>query len=124
MLAIKQVFDLSSNDSFLLYFDQFLDDFKRASREEKVQAVKDEPVMYDRFAKNKYCIVAAAVEMLANQYDFPAPEWVFAENYKMKRPYYEFNTTIKAYQALLRDVTPIEFRHRNLYVYPNVIDRV
>lgn len=111
----------AKNDDFTLAYSTFLDDFYY-HKESRMPLIQDEPVK-GYLADDEYCILAATVHKLANDYGLPVPQWVMSEKYNMPYPVYAFNTSREEYQEFLRKTTPVEFKVRNLFMGSNVLSR-
>jgi len=112
---------LGREDGAILY-GNFLDDFYRATIEEKAQMLSDEPKKYDDVCEIDYVNIAATAHKLANDSGIPAPEWVFKSEYYAKDPYFPVrNPNLR---LVYMYESPAEFKHRNMFVSANALSRV
>jgi len=121
--AAKFIQDLSlrAEDASLLFGD-FLDDFYRASKEEKVQMLQLEPEAYDAVRDIDMVNIAATAHKLANDSGIPTPAWVFKDKYYAKEPYFPVrNSNLK---LIYMFESPSEFKHRNMFVSVNALSRI
>jgi hypothetical protein len=125
MVTIKELISLlSQGECFNLYCSVFLDSFYSANNKERSEMIRDEPEHYDNVDHFYYCDVAAIAHKLANDYGVCVPDWVHKEKYKLDEPHYDLNTKNEALRKYLEEVSPYEFKIRNIYVDTNTLDRV
>jgi hypothetical protein len=65
--------------------------------------------------------LAATAEELARAHEFPAPDWIAADERKLHRPW--FASPLSALRAVLLLESPAAFRARNLFVSENALTR-
>jgi hypothetical protein len=119
---IPQVAGEYDND-FIFAFCTFLDEFYAADGNEKALLLADEPNK-GLLDNEQYCTLAAAAHKLANDYNISIPKWTMKKNYVMPYPVYAFNASKPEYQELLQNVTPDEFKMRNLFLGSKILQRV
>ena len=109
-------------DSFDLCLANFLDEFKSAP---SAAAWATEPVSLEPHAGDRGAVqdayLAATAEHLAWQHGMPVPAWVWADNRKLRRPW--FASQLAALRAVLILESPAAFRSRNLFVSENALTR-
>jgi len=111
------------DNDFIFAFCTFLDEFYHADRDEKKLLLADEPEK-GVLDQRQYCTLAAAAHKLANDYRLDVPAWAMQSKFKMPYPVYAFNTSKPEHQEFLRNVTPDEYKIRNLFSGNNVLKRV
>lgn len=116
-LAIKK------EEDFYNIIGNFLDDFYRASESDKKAMIDIEPIAC-QLADYQNAFVAAMVHKLANDYKLKVPSWVFKNKYYLKgNPWFDCNAKGNL-RKLFMYKSPIEFKHRNIFVDENVLMRV
>lgn len=118
------LFDLSLLDhecDMNLYFSQFLDDFSHAI--EKSALIEEEPSWNFKKAGRWYYAFAAAAHKLADDNNLPVPSWCLKDEYFPDKEYYAFDSHDDDFKAYLRTSTPKEYRWRNLFLGPNILER-
>lgn len=122
-VSVSDVASLLGID-YVLYYGQFLDDFRHTKQESKsllinepVVCASDRPDYYDAF-------LAGVCESLAKEADIPVPGWVYENRYYWKDPVFPFNTENPDFQEYLLETTPEEFRVRNIYFGDSLMSRV
>ena len=110
-------------NDFIFAVCTFLDEFYHADNDEKEMLLADEPEK-DLLKQRQYCTLAATAHKLANDYGLDVPEWVMQDKYIMPYPIYAFDTSDFSDQEFLREVTPNEYKIRNLFSGSNVLKRV
>ena len=120
-MAEIPAFSLSCN--YTLALGIFLDDFYECDITDKALALQDEPAIgiLDRV---QYCKLAAAAHKLANDYGLPVPDWAFKNEYIMPHPVYAYGSDDADFHELLKDITPNEYKIRNLFLGSGVLKRV
>ena len=109
-------------DLYLLLGD-FLDSFYRAADKEKAAMFSVAP---DDMSKPEYVpFLASAVHKLADDFDIEPPAWVFDERCYLpgSKPHFACNAKGKL-RLWFMYKSPPEFKHRNLFVDENVLQRV
>ena len=107
---------------FFLCLGDFLDEFYSAGDETR-HAMLESPPDFS-IAQEQIAYLAATVQKLANDYGLKPPEWVFDDRcYLRNKPF--FGCRAKGNLRLLfMYKSPPEFKHRNLFVDENVLQRV
>ncbi|PZM66016.1 hypothetical protein [Paenibacillus dendritiformis] len=118
--------EVSRGENFRFCSSVFLDGFYGAATPEaRLALIQDEPETFDNVGHFFYCDVAAISHKLANDYDLPVPEWVHKPEYVLPKPHYDlFDTKNEALRRYLEEVSPHEFKIRNIFVNKNCLDRV
>ena len=107
----------------MLLYGELLDNFYSATTdEEKWELIKEEPI-YNKNHEKFMSMLAGTVEKLARDYDLPIPKWVHKSIYTLKEIYYAFNTKNPEFQKYLKEVTPEEYKKRNLFIGENALER-
>lgn len=109
---------------YLLYYGQFLDDFKRLDKEDKglliegaVKSLPDRPEYYDAF-------LAAVCETLAVENNLPVPQWTQGKDYFLAAPVYpEGAARVPGFVEYLIETTPEVFCKRNVFFGDEVMRR-
>lgn len=117
---------ISHEEDFWLMFGDFLDDFYRLKTKKEKYAMicdnlPDESIYYSDWKDKAF--IAASVNKLCNDSDMKSPDWVYDDEYCLKKPYFSMNTKSDLMVILLLE-SPKEFRMRNMYVEENVLSRV
>jgi len=120
-IAEIPMFSLSCN--YALALGTFLNEFYECNSSDKILALQDEPIIgiLDRV---QYCKLAAAAHKLSVDYDLPIPDWTFKSKYTMPYPIYAYNSDDTDFHELLKDITPNEYKIRNLFVGSKILKRV
>ena len=107
---------------FYLCLGDFLDEFYRADDNTREDMIKNSTDFC--LPKEQLAYLAASVHKLANTYGIEPPEWVFDERcYLRDKPFFGCNATGNL-RLLFMYKSPMEFKHRNLFVDENVLVRV
>ncbi|HUC91973.1 MAG TPA: hypothetical protein VMS09_08085 [Paenibacillus sp.] len=116
--------DTGSNmEQFAIHCGNFLDEFYRASNEQRRLMVGREPEGYPGFPDYVLPFLAAMVHKLCNDYnDMECPAWVHKERYVLKEPHFWLDAKGNLRLVLLAE-SPVEFKIRNLYVTANTLSR-
>jgi hypothetical protein len=121
--SLAQVAELSlAGDSFDRCLANFLDAFYLHPNASGLAAVP--PLLAPQLGELGHvqdAYLAATAEELARQFDLPLPEWTFAEQRKLHRPW--FASPLAALRAVLILESPPGFRSRNLFVSENALSR-
>jgi hypothetical protein len=117
----KQWFNTNGVD-FQILLGDFLERFYRASKNERLSMIAEPPSVINQ---KDGCFLAAAVHKLASDFGLTPPEWVFDKKYYMNgdNPFFVGNAE-KRLRQLYMYTSPPEFKHRNIFVDPNVLTRV
>ena len=121
-LTISDIPALSQRCGYLLALGLFLDSFYKCDSNKKLQALEVEP-QQDILKPIEYCKLAAAAHKLAQDYLQSVPEWVMKSEYVMPYPIYAFDTEDSESHELLKQITPDEYKIRNLFLGPGVLKR-
>ncbi len=109
--------------SFDLSLKNFLDEFYGHPTAE---ALSKEPARlcnaFPEAGSVQDAYLAAAAEALGNITSIKTPAWAYAENRKLKRPWFALNYA--SMRAVLLWESPPAFRSRNLFVSENALSRV
>lgn len=110
---------------FSLSLRGFLDIFYSCKDDkEKMSAlIKREPKAYKNVPDYRYAMCAAAANKLANDYGLKVPAWVWKDKYYMKEMYFGGinKGRLRIYNMLY---SPVEFKHRGLFVDENILARI
>lgn len=107
---------------FYLLLGDFLDDYYAASPERKVLMLAEPPEDMPR--REWLPFLAAAAHKLCNDAVVAPPAWVFEERcYLRGAPFFACHARGNL-RLLFMYKSPIEFKHRNLFVDENVLARV
>jgi len=122
-LTIEEIPMFSLSCSYTLALGTFLDDFYECDSADRAIALQGEPTtgILDRV---QYCKLAAAAHKLAIDYGLPIPDWTLKSEYIMPHPVYAFNSGDRDFHELLKDITPREYKIRNLFLGSGVLKRV
>lgn len=123
-MTVWDIAHCSSNDveQFAIHCGNFLDEFYRASNEQRKLMVEREPEEHPSFPDYMLPFLAAMVHKLSNDYDAQCPAWVHRDQYIMKEPHFWLHAKGNLRLALLAE-SPVEFKIRNLYVTENTLSR-
>jgi hypothetical protein len=61
---------------------------------------------------------------LANDYKLPVPNWTKKNEYVMPNPVYAFGSDDTDFHRLLEEITPVEYKIRNLFLGDRVLKRI
>ncbi len=114
--------ETNAGQDFYLLLGDFLDDYYRAGQDARAQMLAEPPE--DMPGREHVAFLASAAHKLCNDGGMTPPEWVFENRcYLRDEPW--FGCKAKGNLRLLFMYTsPIEFKHRNLFVDRNVLVRV
>ena len=115
---------LTGEDFYLLLGD-YLDAFYRADSAGRQAMIADAPFGQQLECKHEYlCFMAATAHKLANDYQLQVPSWVFDKYlYMTEKPFFAAGAKGKL-RLLFMYKSPTEFKHRNMFVDENVLQRV
>jgi hypothetical protein len=121
--AISQINTEQDSDRFFLQLGDFLDDFYRAGHDERARMIGVSPKPASKMPSERFSFLAATAHKLANDYSLSVPEWVYDERSYLSSPY--FGSHVKGNLRLIyMFMSPTEFKHRNMFVDPEVLTRV
>ena len=109
-------------DDYIFARCSFLDDFYECDISEKALLLKDEPIG-GILSRESYCDLAAMAHKLSNDYSLPIPSWVMKDEYVMLNPEYYLDTKKESVQEILREISPPEYKMRNLFLGANILTR-
>lgn len=100
-----------------LELSQFIDDFRRASDEERIACTRDPVTESDALA----ALLAATVEALSVECDVPPPVWV--RDKVSPEPYFAFGARTFELRVRLMLESPPAFKIRRVFVPENFLSR-
>lgn len=114
--------EADNKQNFFLLMGDFLDAFYCADSLERERMAQCETIpSADRIY---IAYAASAIHKLCNDYGLSTPEWVFDNQcYLYDKPYFGCNAK-DSLRLLFMYKSPIEFKHRNLFVDENILSRV
>ena len=80
----------------------------------------DENIFSSKLAGAFY---AGVVEFINNEINRPPPNWVYKDEYYLKKPWFANNYKSAKLRIFIMLETPIEFKTRNIYIGANTFDR-
>jgi hypothetical protein len=107
-------------EDFFYHHGHFLDRFRM---DPKMEFLEKEPVWDESIDVVWYAYTAATVQKLANDMGYPVPIWTKKKQYKLESPYFQGNAE-DDFRIVLLLSTPAEFMSHNIFVLPNVLDRL
>lgn len=124
MITIDDVFNsISEGRDFYISLGNFLDDFYNQTDDNKSLILKIEPKNYNVPIYQK-AFLASTIHKLANDFNLEVPTWVFeSDYYSYDKPYFDCNAKGNLRKLFLYK-SPIEFKHRNIFVDENILKRV
>jgi len=110
---------------FYLVLGDFLDAFYRADNNNKKMMIENPPDDVGKIGRINASFLASAVHKLANDNKINPPEWVFDKCFYLDgtAPFFGCRAKGQLRQYYLY-TSPPEFKHRNLFVDANVLERV
>jgi hypothetical protein len=121
---LSSVERVNNGTNFHISLGDFLDEFYVSNNKIRQTMIAQEPKAYPNVKKEYLCLLAATAHKLANDYGMPVPYWTMGKKYKMiDRPYFDCNARGNL-RLLFMYKSPIEFKHRNLFVDENFLMRV
>lgn len=126
MITVKEIIEyVSKGEKYNFCCSAFLDAFYAATDRQRIEMIKDEPEALPNVDHFYYCDVAAMTHKLANDYKLNVPDWVHKKKYVLDEPHYDiFDKNNEVLKKYLEEVTPLEFKVRNIFVKDNALDRV
>ncbi|MDR1157915.1 MAG: hypothetical protein LBK75_06360 [Oscillospiraceae bacterium] len=113
----------NAGEDFYLLLGDFLDEFYTTAPDIRIAMLHDAPE--DMASEELVPFLAATAHKLADDYGYDAPKWTFERRCYLpgSKPY--FGCQAKGNLRLLfMYKSPAEFKHRNLFVDENVLERV
>lgn len=107
-------------ENFSLTLRNFLDEFYAGP---SAEALSEEPSRLKGTENGEIrdAYLAAVGEELARTFKLPHPQWIWAEDRKLRIPW--FGSDMQELRAVLIHESPPGFRSRNLFVSENVLSR-
>ena len=123
MLTARSIsFEVLEDRDFYLCLGDFLDEFYCSDNNNRQAMINEAPEF--SIPKENLAYLASAVHKLANDYGIDVPNWVFEPQcYLRDKPFFGCNAKGNL-RLLFMYKSPIEFKHRNLFVDENVLKRV
>jgi hypothetical protein len=113
----------NAGGNFYLLLGDFLDEFYRASPERRAELIRERPADMD--GPEYVPFLASTAHKLANDYGLDPPHWVFEQRCYLPGMKPHFACGARGNLCLLfMYKSPLEFKHRNLFVDENVLTRV
>lgn len=125
MLTVsKSIERINNGTDFYISLGDFLDEFYRSDNKIRQKMIDNEPLAFDNVKKEYFALFAASSHKLANDYGLQVPAWVMHKKYRMlDRPYFDCNAKGNL-RLLFMYKSPLEFKHKNLFVDENFLVRV
>jgi hypothetical protein len=126
-MGMDSILNLSQNTNaggdFHLLLGDFLDEFYKTTPEKQPEMFRARPE--DMNCPSFVPFLAATTHKLANDYNLPAPGWIFERRCYLPgaEPYFGCNAKGNL-RLFFMYKSPAEFKHRNLFVDENVLTRV
>ena len=112
----------NAGQDFYLLLGNFLDEYYAKGLDKRTLMVEDPPL--DMTSRELLPFLAATTHKLCNDCGFPPPSWVFKEQcYLRGLPFFACNAKGNL-RLLFMYKSPIEFKHRNLFVDENALVRL
>jgi hypothetical protein len=114
----------AAGEDFYLLLGDFLDDFYRSDTSSCQRMIETRPNENDVKEQQVYSAFAAATaHKLANDRKLSVPAWVSEKQFYLGKPFFGGNAKGNLRWWFLYN-SPSEFKHRNLFVCENVLERV
>lgn len=118
--AFKQI---AAGLDFYIAFGNFLDEFYASDQDGRIEMIATEPPK-GLIPKEYGAFLAATIHKLANDFDLVVPGWTFKKDYYLlEKPFFDCNAKGKL-RLLFMYKSPVEFKHRNVFVDENILVRV
>jgi hypothetical protein len=124
MNSIKKIaHETNAGGDFYLLLGDFLDEFYKAAPEIQIEMLREKP---DDMKRSEFIpFLAASAHKLADDGALRPPRWTFERRCYLPGMKPHFGCNAKGNLRLLfMYKSPIEFKHRNLFVDENVLTRV
>lgn len=122
--SLAEVAELTlAGSSFDMSLKNFLDGFY--AQPGPLAMATEPPRLSEKFSAQgavQDAYLAAVAESLSDRAGMKTPDWAFAQNRKLKRPWFALD--YPSLRALLLWESPAAFRSRNLFVSENALSRV
>lgn len=112
---------ITDEHSFYVLKGDFLDRFY-ACAELREAMIEGEPVERDDLPAWMPAFLAAMVHKLCNDFALPIPDWIWLDRYYLNEPRFAHDAKGKM-KAWLFVNAACEFKHRNLFVSADTLDR-
>ena len=123
MRTIKSIsISVNAGIDFYLLLGDFLDEYYAAGQAQEARMVAEPPEGMAQ--REQLPFLAAAAHKLCNDDGLVPPPWVFEDRcYLRGKPFFACNAA-GSLRLLFMYKSPIEFKHRNLFVDENALARV
>ena len=121
-MQVKEIFKTEPCSDIELNIANYLDFFYHAGQDERQESIREEPEYNENILWENYAYAAAIVEKLCADFNLEYPDWIYAEKYFLKDPWFPSLIKGKA-RIYLMLYSPVEFLRRNIYVSENVLTR-
>lgn len=120
----KSIERISNGTDFYISLGDFLDEFYRSDKAMRQIMINDEPLEFANVQKEYLALFAATSHKLANDYELRIPTWVMSPKYSMlDKPFFDCGAKGNL-RLLFMYKSPLEFKHKNLFVDENFLVRV
>jgi hypothetical protein len=121
--SLSEVAELvAEGEFFSICLGNFLDEFYLAPQAEALQEPPRRLAAgLGRRGEIVDAYLAAVAEELGRKYQYPMPDWIRAEELKLRHPW--FASELAGLRAVLLFESPLGFRSRNLFVSENALSR-
>lgn len=125
MLTVAQSIEkIQQGTDFYLALGDFLDEFYRSKKSERQKMINAEPAELANVPREYLALFAATAHKLANDYGLQVPQWVMKLKYRMRdKPFFDCGAQGDL-RLLFMYKSPLEFKHKNLFVDENFLVRV
>jgi hypothetical protein len=117
-VKIKDLYKKVSEDEegFRVHIADFLDEFYASGDFDKKKLFEEEVDLEAKLASDyQRAFIAAMTEKLCRDYGIDIPNWVYLDEFRLKKPFFLLNAK-GDYQAYLIMDTPVEFKVRNIFI--------
>lgn len=98
----------------------FLDEYYRSELKTRSFLVKDEVSL--EISEEEKAVIAAGVHRLTRLDEIPTPEWVYKDEYYLKKPFFPKDARGRMRLICLVE-SPPEYKSRNIYTSSNTLNR-